>query len=335
MSQKILTELLSQIPAQYKNSDLPLFIVGPTASGKTALSLALAQNSPAAVISADSRQIYLELDIATGKEAARPKPYQNDLIFEPYNIQNIPHYLLDILPPTADYTMFDFKSQCERLLKDLKAQGQRTIIAGGTGLYVESVIYNYQLATPHNISQDANIRQQVELDYRNLLTTHDKEQACQIQFERLLQLDPISAQQLHANNVHGVQRALEFALLTKQSKTQQKTTQTPNFEFQMIYLKPDRQWLYQRIDARVVAMFEAGLIQETQNLIQKYSKDLKALSSIGYKQVCQYLAGQCTKEQAIAEMQKLTRNYAKRQYTWFNRYSEQNFCLTLEYPQQD
>ncbi len=331
MSQKILAELLARIPAEYKNSTKPLFIVGPTASGKTALSLALAQTGKAAVISADSRQIYCGLDICTGKEAPRPKPYPSNFRRLPYQIQGIDHYLLDIITPDQPYTMFDFKTDCQSLITQLTSQGIRPIIAGGTGLYVDAVVNNYQLQTPHNISEDKQIRAAIEAEYQKLAQQISPEHAKLSLYAQLKQIDPLSASQLHASDKHGVQRALEFAKLTQSSKASSTAKSAAQFEYLMIYLKPDRKRLYARIDARVVAMFEQGLLAETKALLKQYPQQLKSLSSIGYQQVIALLQGRLSEAEAREHMQRLTRNYAKRQYTWFKRYEPEPYCLTLEY----
>lgn len=332
MNSDILKSCYQKIPAQYLEGVDPLFIVGPTSSGKTALAIYIARlHGPCAIISADSRQIYIGLDIVTGKEKSRAKTDNLNPRFEPYKIEGIDHYLLDILKPNQTYTMFDFKDDCQNLIRDLSQKGIKPIIAGGTGLYIDAVINNYQLNLPDK-SFDPEIKKQIEDNFNNDTNNFSKEEALELQYKQLLELDPHSARKIHKNNLHGVQRALEFALTTKKSKDLQKAIDRPNFDYKMIYLKPDRAWLYQKIDARVIKMFEQGLVDETKKLINDFSLNLPSLSSIGYSQVISYLNSEISYEKAIDLMQQATRQYAKRQYTWFNRYKANINCLTIEYP---
>ena len=314
-----------------------LFIVGPTASGKTGLSLQIAKLSPSIIISADSRQIYKYMDIGTAKEQPRPglkqpqpvsKPTPEGSIqkqLQPYPIQGIQHYLLDVVLPTDRYTMFDFKQDADQIIQDHIGK-QKVIVCGGTGLYVDSLINNYQMSTQK--SEDIQIKQQLETEYQNLIKQTDEHSAKQKMFQKLQELDAERAQDFHPHNIYSVIREIEFLLTNQVSKSQAAQTAKPDFEYDILLLWPDRQALYDRIDQRIDQQIEQGLEQETQALHQMFPTATTALSSLGYKQVQTYLQNPTQKQEQIELFKKLTRNYAKRQYTWFRRYQEQSTIIS-------
>jgi len=314
-----------------------LLIVGPTASGKTGLSLEIAKLNPSLIISADSRQIFKYMDIGTAKEQPRPNlqapPNDNASYLakqlDPYSIQNIDHYLLDVVLPSQRYTMFDFKQDADQIIQDNIGKN-KVIICGGTGLYVDSLINNYQISTQK--SEDIQIKQQLETEYQNLIKQTDEETAKQKMFQKLQELDSERAQDFHPHNIYSVIREIEFLLTNQVSKSQAAQTSKPDFEYDILLLWPDRQALYDRIDQRIDQQIEQGLEQETQTLHQMFPTATTALSSLGYKQVQTYLQNPTQKQEQIELFKKLTRNYAKRQFTWFRRYKDQ--AEIIQDPQQ-
>jgi len=313
-----------------------LFIVGPTASGKSGLAIQIAnqlqiKNIPTLIISADSRQIYLDLDVITAKEQARPKPFPEDLKLSPYKIQGVDHYMLDIIKPTESFTLFDFKELAEQIIQKNIGKA-KIIIAGGTGLYVDCLINNYQI--PKNQTIDPTIRQQIEKHYQSLLEKHSKQEANLKMHEILCQKDPKRAEQIDPQNIYSVLRELEVLEQTGKNKMQLSSRSTPNFDFHMIYIKPERSKLYEKINQRVLQMFEMGLEQEAQNVLDKYDASLPSISSIGYPEFQKYKNNEISKEDLIAQISQNTRKYAKRQFTWFNRYAQEDFCQTIQSPQE-
>ena len=319
-----------------KDLNQVLFIVGPTASGKSGLAIQIAnhlqtQNIPTLIISADSRQIYLDLDIITAKEQARPKPFPENLKLTPYKIQGVDHYMLDILKPTESFTLFDFKELAEQIIQKHIGKA-KIIIAGGTGLYVDCLINNYQI--PKSQTVDSKIRQQIEQDYQDLLQKHSKQEACLMMHDILSQKDPKRAAQIEPQNIYTILRELEVIQRTGKNKLQLSSKSKPSFDFHMIYIKPERSALYEKINQRVLQMFEMGLEQEAQNVLTKYDASLPSISSIGYPEFQRYKNNEISKDDLIAQISQNTRKYAKRQFTWFNRYTSEDFCQTINSPQE-
>lgn len=319
-----------------------LFIVGPTASGKTAISLQIAKMFPSEIISADSRQIYNYMDIGTAKEAPRPStPGQHiatprpdkDLKIkknlEPYKIQDVNHYLLDIVNPGTRYTLFDFQADATQIIKQIQQSGKKAIVCGGTGLYVDCLINNYRVDS--NKTEDLSIKSSLEKEYTKLTNKVGEEQAKQEFYKKLQELDANRAKDFHPHNIYSVIREIEFLLTNQDSKSSLAKTSKPEFEYDILLLWPDREWLYERINTRIDKQLQQGLEKETQFLIDKFPDAKTALSSIGYKQISEYLQNPSLKIEQIEEFKKLTRNYAKRQYTWFRRYKDK--ALIIESPQ--
>ena len=305
-----------------------LFIVGPTASGKTAISLELAKHQPSEVISADSRQIYNYMDIGTAKEAPRPKtnPQRGTTKnLEPFPINGINHYLLDIVDPGTRYTLFDFQADATQIIQQIQKDGKKAIVCGGTGLYVDCLINNYQVDSSK--TENLEIKDQLEKQYQQLTKELGEEQAKTELYNKLQSLDPIRAKDFHPHNIYSVIREIEFILTNQNSKSNLAKTSKPDFEYDILLLWPNRDWLYKRINTRIDQQLEQGLEQETQFLLQNFSEAKTALSSIGYKQIANYLQNPESKEEQIKEFKKLTRNYAKRQYTWFKRYKDSAFFI--------
>jgi tRNA dimethylallyltransferase len=299
-----------------------IFIGGATASGKTSLSLELATKYNGEIISADSRQIYIGMDIGTAKIAPRPNPPADTmgLYKVPFLHQNINHYLVDILYPNQRFTLFDFKKQAYEIIQDIQNRNKTPIIAGGTGLYIDALINNYELDET-DTQEDPALRSQIEAQYADLLKSLPEAEAKQSMHSQLAKLDAHSAEKIHFSNIYAVQRALEFATLNQgRSKTNSARKSAPPFEYELVLTDLPRPELYKRIEDRIDEQIEQGLIQETKELLAKYGSGYPALTSLGYKEIGMYLEGELSLPEALEQFKKKTRNYAKRQLTWFRRY---------------
>ena len=278
----------------------PLIILsGPTAVGKTALSIELAKRINGAIISADSMQIYKYMDIGSAK-------------IMPEEMDGVKHYLIDELNPEDEFNIVVFQQKAKEALKEIYANGQIPIIAGGTGFYIQSLLYDINFD-----NQDCNE------EFRAELEQIAKEQGNEVLHDRLKEIDPVSAEKIHANNVKRVIRALEFYHLTgkrisEHNETEQKKESPYNFAY--FVLTDDRANLYQRIDMRVDIMVKNGLVEEVQRLKDMgYHRDMVSMQGLGYKEILDYLDGKCTLEEAIYILKRETRHFAKRQLTWFRR----------------
>lgn len=269
-------------------------VVGPTASGKTALSLRLAQQYNGEIISADSRQVYKYMDIGTDKLPVAKR-------------QGIPHHLLDIVEPSQEFTVADFKRLALQAIEDIHQRGKLPILCGGTGLYLNVLLQNYQVP---RIAPQTELRQKLE--------QYAQEHGTQALHQLLQQHDPASAATIHPNNVRYVIRALEICLTTNQKKENQKgETLFPYFTIGIYW---PREILYERINQRVDELVERGLLNEVKTLLmQGYTEDSPAMSSLGYPEFIAYLKGSITLEAAVELLKKNTRNFCKRQLTWFRR----------------
>lgn len=282
-------------------------IVGPTAVGKTALSLELAQAFNGEIISGDSMQVYRYMDIGTAKATKEERSL-------------VPHYLIDIIDPDQDYSVAIFQEMATRLITEINQRQRLPFIVGGTGLYIQSVTHSFQFS---EAEQDYELREQ--------LMRMAESEGVEALHERLRMIDPITAERLHPNDVKRVIRAIEIYQLTGQTMADfQHRAQYSPYDIVMIGLTMDRQKLYERINQRVDLMIEAGLIEEVRWLLdQGYDPSLNSMQGLGYKEVVPYLYGEITQEQAVQEIKKRTRHFAKRQLSWFRRIPEvQWFDLT-------
>lgn len=272
-----------------------IVILGPTASGKTALSLKIAKDFDGEVISADSRQIYKYMDIGTDKI---PAPAQ----------QGIRHHLLDIVNPDEEFTVADFKRQTMKAVNEIYARRKVPVLCGGTGLYLNAVIENYQIP---QIPPQYGLRQQLAQYY--------EQHGATALHQMLVERDPQTAANIHPNNVRYVIRALEINYVGGNQKQDCKGEQL--FSVFAVGVEWPREVLYERINRRVEDQISRGLLNEVKTLLMKgYHEKLPAMSSLGYLELVAYLRGEKTYEQAIEDIRKNTRNYAKRQMTWFRRY---------------
>ncbi len=275
-----------------------IVICGPTASGKTALSIELAKTINGEVISADAMQIYKDMDIGTAK------PTKEEM-------QGIQHYLLDFISPDERYSVAQYKQDAKKAIKEILQKGKKPIIVGGTGLYVDSLIYEIEY---NDIELDEN--------YRKELEEIAEKQGLEILYKKALDIDPIAMEKISENDKKRIMRVLEIYKATGKTKTQQEieSRQKPiEYDYKVFAINWDREKLYQRINKRVDIMIEQGLIEEVKNILEKYNKFPTAMQGLGYKEVVDYLNGIYTKEEMIEKIKMETRRYAKRQLTWFRK----------------
>ena len=283
-----------------KTEKQPLLILtGPTAVGKTDLSIALAKRINGAVISADSMQVYRGMDIGSAKVM-------------PEEMQGVDHYLIDVLDPEDEFHVVRFQEMAKAALKEIYAKGQIPIVAGGTGFYIQALLYDIDFTESNEDSS-----------YREELERLAKEKGAQYLHEELRKVDEKSAETIHANNVKRVIRALEFFKQTGQKISEhnetERTKESP-YDFCYFVLTDDRKLLYDRINLRVDQMVQDGLLEEVQSLKERgYTKDMVSMQGLGYKEILDYLDGDCTLEETIYILKRDTRHFAKRQLTWFRR----------------
>ena len=275
-----------------------MVVLGPTASGKTALSLALAGRFNGEIVNCDSVAMYREFDIGTAKptlsERARAR-----------------HHLLDCVAPAGPMTAGEYARQARQVLEEIIMRGHLPILVGGTGLYLRAVL--------EGLFPGPQRSEQLRERLRGLVDSRGSNYVHRI----LRRLDRAAAEKIHANDTPKLIRAIEVCLASRQKMTdlwqQRGRDSLRGFRILRLGLDPDRQALYVRINQRAQRMFEAGLVEETQRLLEKYGVAAVPLSSLGYKQAMQFLNGDITREQALQAAQQAHRNYAKRQMTWFRR----------------
>ena len=278
----------------------PLVVLtGPTAVGKTELSIRLAKTIGGEIISADSMQVYQEMDIGTAK-------------IKPEEMKGVPHYLVDEFSPEEDFNVVKFKEYASRYMQEIYAKGKIPILVGGTGFYIQAVL--------NDISFEKN---EEDTSYREELEKLAKEKGASYLHEQLCKVDPESGKNIHANNVRRVIRALEFYKQTgmKISEHNEKERQKESpYNFAYFVLNHDRAVLYDRIDRRVDLMMEEGLLEEVKCLKNKgYRRELVSMQGLGYKEIYAYLDGEISLEEAVYILKRDTRHFAKRQLTWFKR----------------
>lgn len=294
-----------------KTKNKLLVIVGPTASGKTNLAIKLAKKYNGEIVSADSRQIYREMDIGTAKP---PKGApSND---GAYVVDDIPHHLLDIKNPNQPYTVAEYKKDAVKAIKDIQKRGKLPIMVGGTGLYIKAVAENLDIP---KVSAQPLLRKKIEQEAEKFGLNYV--------FKKLIKLDPEAAYIVDPKNPRRVIRALEITLLTKKPFSQQRKSGKPLFDILKIGISVPNQKLKEKINLRADAMIREGLVNEVKILINKYGSQ-QAFEAIGYREIIDFLNpvrnivsngvnNKKTLEQAIAEIKINTWHYAKRQMTWF------------------
>ena len=275
-----------------------IVICGPTASGKTALSIELAKKINGEIISADSMQIYKDMDIGTAK------PDEKEM-------QGIKHYLLDFINPDTRYSVAEFKIDATKAIEEILGKGKTPIVVGGTGLYVDTLIYGIEY-------NDIKIDE----EYRKELEKIVKEQGLDVLYKKAVDIDSKAMEKISANDKKRIMRVLEIYKATGKTKTEQEAESRKNgvkYDYKVFALNMDREVLYNRINLRVDKMIENGLIEEVKNLKEKYNKFPTAMQGLGYKEVVEYLENRVTKEEMIEKIKMETRRYAKRQLTWFRK----------------
>ncbi len=281
-----------------KNKPKAIVICGPTASGKTKLSIELAKQIDGEIVSCDSMQIYQEMNIGTAKPTNEEK-------------QGIPHYLLDFVSPNKRYSVADFKKDATLAIKNILQHNKVPILVGGTGLYIDSLVKNIEYS---EIELDSN--------YRNQLEEQIQEQGLNVLYEKAKKIDPKAMETISENDKKRIMRVLEIYHQTGKTKTELEylsRKNPPPYDYHVFAITMEREKLYDRINQRVDNMIEQGLIQEVENLLKKYATFPTAMQGLGYKEVVSYLQGNITKEEMIEKIKMETRRYAKRQLTWFRK----------------
>jgi len=278
----------------------PLIIItGPTAVGKTELSIRLAKEINGEIISADSMQVYRGMDVGTAK-------------ITPDEMGGIRHYLIDILDPKEEFNVVKFKTYAKEAMDEIYSKGKIPIVVGGTGFYIQALLYDVDF---EDSKEDPEYRKQLE----DLAKTHGNDYL----HDRLKEVDPESADAIHPNNVKKVIRALEYFKETGQKisdhNKEQRQKESP-YNFCYFVLNDDRKNLYERINKRVDIMVEEGLVDEVRGLLDEgCTKDMISMQGLGYKEIIAYLEGEVSLEEAIYTLKRDTRHFAKRQITWFKR----------------
>ncbi|MCR4763661.1 MAG: tRNA (adenosine(37)-N6)-dimethylallyltransferase MiaA [Lachnospiraceae bacterium] len=276
-----------------------LVLTGPTAVGKTGLSLRLAKMLDGEIISADSMQVYRGMDIGTDK-------------IRPDQMEGIPHHLIDILDPREEFNIYRFQQEAVKAIEAISARGHLPMLVGGTGFYIQSVLYRTRFA-----ESDDN------RDYRKELELRAEKLGAHALHEELVTVDPASAAVIHENNVKRVIRALEYYHQTGEcisSHNERERTREPAYDFRYYVLTDEREKLYERINVRVDQMIERGLEQEVRGLLALgLTGEEPSMQGLGYRQMTGYLKGEWSFGEAVDRIKRDTRHFAKRQLTWFRR----------------
>lgn len=285
-----------------ENKNTVIAIVGPTASGKSALAVEVAKYLESEIISADSRQIFKEFNIATAKPSIE-------------EMQGIKHYLIDEIEPVEEFTVADFADRASKIMNNLFEQDKIPVVVGGTGLYFRILLENYDMP---RVAPNKELREE--------LHKVEKEQGVDVLYKMLQDLDPVLAEKMHPNNTVKIIRALEVCKSLNMPMTQAQKKKEPLYDVKWFGLGhmngEDRQYLYDRTDKRVDIMLEQGLEKEAKTLFEKYGKISSLMNTIGYQEFIEYFEGSLSYEEAVEKIKQNTRRYAKRQLTWFRKNSD-------------
>ena len=294
--------------------DKLIILTGPTAVGKSELSIKLAKAINGEIISADSIQVYKELNIGSAK-------------IMPEEMQGIRHYLIDVLEPTEDFNVFIFKKMAKEAINDIISRGKIPIIVGGTGFYIQSIIYDIDFEEEDN--------SKIRLELEELA----KEKGNDYIHGELAKVDKASAMKIHPNNTKRVIRALEYYRLNNKPISLHNETERAKeavFDAKYFVLNDKRELLYERINKRVDKMIQLGLVEEVRGLLDNgLDSSYNSMQGIGYKEIVEYLDGKCSLDEAVDNIKKNTRHFAKRQLTWFRREENVNWIEKYEYNYDD
>lgn len=278
-----------------------IVVAGPTASGKSNLAIELAKKIDGEIISADSMQIYKDMNIGTAKVTKE-------------EMQGIPHYMIDFLSPELRYSVSDYKEQAEKEIDKILKKGKTPIICGGTGLYINSLIYGIEFG-----------KEEFNKEYREELEKIAEKEGLENLYKEALKIDPEAMEKISKNDKKRILRVLEIYKNTGKTKTEQEILSRKNdvkYDYKVFAINLERENLYNRINKRVDQMIENGLIEEVQKILGKYNSFPTAMQGLGYKEIVEYLKNDLTKEEAIEKIKMESRRYAKRQLTWFRKNKE-------------
>ena len=291
--------------------DKLIILAGPTASGKTSVSIDLAKRIGGEIVSADSMQVYRGMDVGTAKIKAD-------------EMQGVKHYLINVLDPTEDFNIVKFQDMVKYSIEEIRQNGHIPILVGGTGFYIQSVIYDIDFDTQDD---NGDIRKALEEEYDKM--------GADFMYEKLKKIDSVSAENIHKNNKKRIIRAIEYflinnALISAHNESQRKKDSP--YDFRFFVLNPPRDILYDRINQRVDKMVEEGLVEEVKDLKNAgLSIENISMQGIGYKEILEYLNGVATLEEAIDNIKQNTRHMAKRQVTWFKREKDVIYINPFEF----
>lgn len=286
-----------------------IVICGPTASGKTALSIELAKKINGEIVSADSMQIYKDMNIGSAKVTNE-------------EMQGIKHYMIDCVSPDERFSVADYKTNAKNAIEEIIKKGKTPIVVGGTGLYIDALIYEIEYK---------DIR--IDENYRKKLQEIEKNQGLEVLYKKALGIDPKAMEKISQNDSKRIMRVLEIYKATGKNKTEQEAESRLKeipYDYKVFALTMNREKLYERINKRVDIMIENGLIDEVKNLLEKYSEFPTAMQGLGYKEVRDYLQEKITKDEMIEKIKQESRRYAKRQLTWFRKNKQTIWLNSLE-----
>lgn len=291
--------------------DKLIILAGPTASGKTSVSIDLAKRIGGEIISADSMQVYRGMDVGTAK-------------IKTDEMQGVKHYLINVLDPTEDFNIVKFQNMVKYSIEEIRQNGHIPILVGGTGFYIQSVIYDIDFDTQDD---NGDIRKALEEEYDKM--------GADFMYEKLKKIDSVSAENIHKNNKKRIIRAIEYflinnALISAHNESQRKKDSP--YDFRFFVLNPPRDILYDRINQRVDKMVDEGLVEEVKDLKNAgLSIENISMQGIGYKEILEYLDGEITLDEAIDNIKQNTRHMAKRQVTWFKREKDVIYINPFEF----
>ena len=286
-----------------------IVICGPTASGKTALSIELAKKINGEIVSADSMQIYKDMNIGSAKVTNE-------------EMQEIKHYMIDCVSPDERFSVAEYKTNAKNAIEEIINKGKTPIVVGGTGLYIDALIYEIEYK---DIKIDEN--------YRKELQEIEKNQGLEVLYKKALEIDPKAMEKISQNDSKRIMRVLEIYKATGKNKTEQEAESRLKeipYDYKVFALTMNREKLYERINKRVDIMIEKGLINEVENLLKKYKEFPTSMQGLGYKEVRDYLQEKITKDEMIEKIKQESRRYAKRQLTWFRKNKQTIWLDSLE-----